>query len=77
MALHINWPTPAGVQDSYSRTRAAVRFNRDDGKYWVEIYGENLEDDEIRNQLEWRDSMPANWLYPPRHFGIKIGTNFM
>lgn len=67
----------SGLQESYTHTNVRIRYERPDNKYYIEIYGENLEDEVVKNQQEWRDSHPSMWLYPPRLFGIKVGYTFM
>ena len=72
------YENPLDYQSGYTRTDARVRFDLASKPLWIEMYVQNLEDnDNIKTQLETQLNWKRYyWLAAPRTFGVRLGWKF-
>ena len=72
------YENPLDRQGGYTRTDARLRFDFAARPLWVEVYAQNLEDnDKIKTQLEVQLNWERYyWLAAPQTFGIRFGWKF-
>jgi len=63
-------------QNSYTRTDVFLNYDSPDGRYYVQVYGRNLEDNNIAVQASLTNGESFASLAPPRTFGITFGARF-
>lgn len=68
---------PAHQQDSYTKTDLRLIWNSPEGKYGVEAFVENIEDEAVlaRGNNNSDDIAQTSFLYP-RNYGIKLRAKF-
>ncbi len=68
------YDNPKDVQSSYSRTDARITWRSPTERFWIELFGRNLEDEAVRTNLETQDSIYRLFYYDdPRTFGFRVG----
>jgi iron complex outermembrane receptor protein len=72
------YENPLDRQGSYTRADARLRFDLANKPLWIEIYAQNLEDNDkiktqVETQLNWKRFY---WLAAPQTFGIRFGWKF-
>lgn len=72
------YENPLDRQGSYTRTDARLRFDLASKPLWIEVYAQNLEDnDKVKTQVETQLNWSRfYWLAAPRTFGARIGFKF-
>jgi iron complex outermembrane recepter protein len=80
----------AGAQEAYTQTDVSLRYEAPQGKWTVEAFVQNLEDEEVKTDIQnvgassdgTPTSAPSNlgtWLAfynPPRTYGLRMRVNF-
>jgi iron complex outermembrane receptor protein len=63
-------------QGGYSRTDVFLNYDSPDGRYYVQVFGRNLEDNNIAVQASQNNGENFVSLAPPRTFGVTFGGRF-
>ncbi len=71
------YDNPLDEESSYTRTDARITWTSDSDEYWVQIFGRNLEDEEVKTNQEILATIYRQHYYdPPRSLGFRIGYNY-
>lgn len=64
------------VEESYTKTDISATYRTDNGSYFVQVFGRNLEDNDVRTTI-FQSAIGATSAYaPPRTYGIRAGIEF-
>jgi iron complex outermembrane receptor protein len=63
-------------QRSYSRTDIFVNYDSPGGRYYVQVFARNLEDNNVAVEGSQTNNINFASLAPPRTFGVTFGARF-
>jgi iron complex outermembrane recepter protein len=67
---------PQDLEDSFTKTDITSTYRPDDGRYFVQFFGRNLEDEDVRTSVFQGAIGPLSAFAPPRTYGIRAGVEF-
>ena len=67
---------PQDKEGSYTKTDISATFRPNDGKYFVQLYVRNLEDNDVRTTIYQSPIGALSAYAPPRTYGVRVGVNF-
>jgi iron complex outermembrane receptor protein len=67
---------PQDLEGSYTKTDISTTYRNDSGRYFVQLYGRNLEDNDVRTTIFQSAIGPTSAFAAPRTYGIRGGFNF-
>jgi len=63
-------------QDSYTKTDISATYRPENGSYFIQAFGRNLEDEDVRTTI-FQSAIGATSAYaPPRTYGVRAGFEF-
>ncbi len=63
-------------EPSYTRTDLSVLYRDAGDRYFVQFFGRNLEDEDVRTLTFQSTAGPLSAFAPPRTYGVRFGFNF-
>ena len=71
------YKNPFDDQPSYTRTDARVSWTSETGRYWVQVFARNLENENVKTNQELVASVYRQHYYDsPRSGGFRVGYNY-
>ncbi|HEU4427771.1 MAG TPA: hypothetical protein VFT98_03370, partial [Myxococcota bacterium] len=67
------------VVDSYTKTDLRLRWEEPENRYWIEAFGENLEDNYVYPRgivVALTGTAQGFGLLQPRTYGVRLGFNW-
>jgi iron complex outermembrane recepter protein len=64
------------AQDSYAKLNLSVRLNAPSNRYYVELFGDNVTDEDTKNFFGFNRGVVKGYYDPPRTYGLRIGYSF-
>lgn len=81
-----SWLSPFNLgdgdkQESYARGDFTLRYEAPEGKWWMDLFVDNIADGRVRTNAGRTQVSPGNFIYlsqylPPRVFGVNFGFAF-
>ena len=64
------------AQDAYAKFNLSVRMNSRGERYYVELFGDNLTDENTKNFYGFNRGVVKGYYDPPRTYGLRAGFAF-
>ena len=64
------------AQDAYAKFNLSVRMNSPGERYYVELFGDNLTDEDTKNFYGFNRGVVKGYYDPPRTYGLRAGFAF-
>lgn len=64
------------AQDAYAKVNLSVRMNAPSDKYYVELFGENITDEDTKNFFGFNRGVVKGNYDPPLTYGLRAGFSF-
>lgn len=63
-------------EDSHVNLDASIRFQSADENWYIELYGNNLTDERVKNRFAETEGILKGTYNPPRRYGLRTGFRF-
>ncbi|MBO9707656.1 MAG: TonB-dependent receptor [Caulobacter sp.] len=73
---NFNQPHLKQAQDAYAKVNASLKIRAPDDKFYVELFGENLTDEDTKNFGGFNRGAIRGSYDPPRTWGLRLGYSF-
>lgn len=67
---------PEDLTDSFTKTDISVTYRTENARYFVQLFGRNLEDEDVRTTVFQSAAGPLVAFAPPRTYGVRAGVEF-
>lgn len=67
---------PQDREGSFTKTDITATYRPTDGRYFVQVFGRNLENEDVRTTIFQSAIGPTSAFAPPRTYGIRAGIDF-
>jgi iron complex outermembrane recepter protein len=67
---------PQDLTDSFTKTDISVTYRTENARYFVQLFGRNLEDEDVRTTIFQSAAGPLVAFAPPRTYGVRAGVDF-
>jgi len=74
--LNYDGPHLSQAQDSYTKLNLSVRLNAPADRYYVEMFGDNVTDEDTKNFWGFNRGVVKGYYDPPRIYGLRMGYSF-
>jgi iron complex outermembrane recepter protein len=64
------------AQDSYTKLNLSLRVNAPQDRYYVELFGDNVTDEDTKNFFGFNRGVVKGYYDPPRIYGLRMGYSF-
>jgi iron complex outermembrane recepter protein len=64
------------AQDAYTKLNLSLRLNAPSDRYYVELFGENVTDEDTKNFFGFNRGVVKGSYDPPRTYGLRAGYSF-
>jgi len=75
-AINYDGPHLSQAQDSYTKLNLSVRLNAPADRYYVEMFGDNVTDEDTKNFWGFNRGVVKGYYDPPRIYGLRMGYSF-
>lgn len=64
------------AQDAYAKVNLSVRLNAPEDRYYLEMFGDNVTDEDTKNFFNFNRGRVKGYYDPPRTYGLRMGYSF-
>jgi len=64
------------AQDAYTKLNLSVRLNGPSDRLYVELFGDNVTDEDTKNFFNFNRGVVKGYYDPPRIYGLRLGYSF-
>ena len=74
--LNYDGPHLSQKQPEYTKLNLSLRLNGPAGRYYVELFGDNVTDEDTKNFFGFNRGVVKGYYDPPRTYGLRMGYSF-
>jgi iron complex outermembrane receptor protein len=74
--LNYDGPHLSQAQDAFAKLNLSVRFNGPADRYYLELFGDNITDEDTKNFLNFNRGVVKGYYDPPVTYGLRMGYSF-
>jgi len=64
------------AQDAYAKLNLSLRLNGPSDRYYIELFGDNVTDEDTKNFSNFNRGVVKAYYDPPRTYGLRMGYSF-
>jgi len=74
--LNYDGPHLSQKQPAYTKLNLSLRLNGPSDRYYVELFGDNVTDEDTKNFFGFNRGVVKGYYDPPRTYGLRMGYSF-